>query len=94
MATCPLGIQLILHLGQKTPRPAPATVMTALQRVRIVNDTAGEEGFELTFSLRKGQTGALELLHSGLLDPDTRAVIGVRIGVQVQPLCDGVIYYQ
>jgi hypothetical protein len=94
MGSTSLGIRLVLKLGKKELRPAPAAVMAALQRVRIVNDADSEDGFELTINLNKGQQGEFDLLRSGVLDPDTRVAIGVLIGAQLHPLADGKIYHQ
>jgi hypothetical protein len=89
-----LGIRLILLLGQKAPEPAPAEVMTALQRVEVENNIDGEDGFQLSFTVGKGRRGEFGLLRSGALDPDTRVVIGVLLGARLHPLIDGVIYYE
>jgi hypothetical protein len=86
-----LGIRLILSIGQTLPLPAPKSVMTALKRVEINNQTEGNDGFEMTFTLAKGRLGDYELLSSGALDPDTRVVIGLLLGASPEPLIDGVI---
>ena len=88
-----LGIRLILLTGKTIPLPAPKSVMTALKRVEINNETEGNDGFEMTFTLGKGKLGEYELLSSGALDPDTRVVIGVLLGASPEPLIDGVIYH-
>ena len=93
MLTSLLGIRLILLIGKSVPLPAPKNVMTALKRVEINNATDGNDGFEMTFTLGKGNLGEFELLSSGALDPDTRVVIGVVLGVSPEPLIDGVIYH-
>jgi hypothetical protein len=87
-----LGIRLILLIGKAVPLPAPKSVMTALKRVEINNETDGNDGFEMTFTLGKGKLGDYELLLSGALDPDTRVVIGMLLGASPEPLIDGVIY--
>jgi hypothetical protein len=89
-----LGIHLILLLGKNAPAPASAEVMTALQKVKVTNDREREDGFELTFALSKGKSGEFGLIKSGVVDPDTRVVIGVLIGVKEYPLIDGVITHQ
>jgi len=88
-----LGIRLILLIGKTVPLPAPKSVMTALKRVEINNETDGNDGFEMTFTLGKGKLGDYELLSSGALDPDTRVVIGMLLGASPEPLIDGVIYH-
>ena len=67
--------------------------MTALRQIEINNETDGNDGFEMTFTLGKGKLGEYELLSSGALDPDTRVVIGVLLGASPEPLIDGVIYH-
>ncbi len=93
MLTSLLGIRLILLIGKTVPLPAPKDVMTALKRVEINNETDGNDGFEMTFTLGKGKLGDYELLSSGALDPDTRVVIGIILGASPEPLIDGVIYH-
>jgi hypothetical protein len=89
-----LGIRMILLIGQAVPLPASKSLMTALKRVEINNETDGNDGFEMTFTLGKAKLGDYELLSSGLLDPDTRVIIGVLLGASPEPLIDGVIYHQ
>jgi phage protein D len=89
-----LGIRLVLMLGQSAPRPASADVMTALQHVEVVNNIDGEDGFQIVFALSKSSAGEFSLVRSGVVDPDTRAVIGALIGARLHPLMDGVIYHQ
>jgi len=88
-----LGIRLILLIGRTIPLPAPSSLMSALKRVEINNDSEGNDGFELTFTLGKGKMGEYELLSSGLLDPDQRVIVGVLLGAVPEPLIDGVIYH-
>jgi hypothetical protein len=88
-----LGIRLVLLIGQTVPLPASKRVMIALKRVEIKNETDGNDGFEMTFTLGKGKLGDYELLSSGALDPDTRVVVGVLLGASPEPLIDGVIYH-
>ena len=94
MLASKLGIRLILLLGKNVPQPAPAEVMTTLQKVKVVNDVEREDGFELTFALTKSRRGEFNLLTGGAVAPDTREVIGVFVGVKLFPLIDGVIYHQ
>lgn len=88
-----LGIRLVLLLGKTVPLPAPASVMNALQRVRVINDAEGQDGFQITFTLGKDRLGEYGLLAGGALDPDRRVVIGVLLGARLEPLIDGVIYH-
>lgn len=93
MLTSLLGIRLILLLGKTVPLPAPAAAMSALKKVKVINDADGQDGFQLTFALGKDKLGDYSLLASGALDPDKRVVIGVLLGASLEPLIDGVIYH-
>jgi hypothetical protein len=59
----------------------------------VINDSDGNDGFQITFSLGKDKLGDYSLLSSGALDPDHRVVIGVLLGASLEPLVDGVIYH-
>jgi phage protein D len=91
MSAGALGIRLLLLLGRQIPGPAPYEAMTALTRAQVINDTDGEDGFQLTFALGKGRAGSFTLLRSGLLDPDGLVAIGVTLGAKQCPLILGVI---
>ena len=93
MLTSLLGIKLILLIGKTVPLPAPAAAMNALKHVKVINNSDGNDGFQITFSLGKDKMGDYSLLSSGALDPDHRIVIGVMLGVSLEPLVDGVIYH-
>lgn len=89
-----LGIRLLLWIGKTVPRPAPYEVMNALTGVEVTNDVEQPgDGFQLTFTLGKNKSGEYSLLQSGALDPESRMVIGVLLGVTLEPLIDGVIYH-
>ncbi len=89
-----LGIRLVLLIGKTVPLPAPAEALTALTSVQVINDMQAEgDGFQITFTLGKDKSGDYRLLKSGLLDPDTRVIIGVLLGTKLQPLIDGIIYH-
>ena len=88
-----LGIRLLLWTGKTVPRPASYEVMNALTSVEVTNDVKQSgDGFQLSFTIGKTKRGEYSLLQSGALDPDARVVIGVRLGVRLEPLIDGVIY--
>jgi len=93
MLTSLLGIRLILLLGKTVPLPAPASVMNALTHVKVINDSEGSDGFQITFTLGKDKLGDYALLASGALDPDRRVVVGVLLGTSLEALIDGVIYH-
>ena len=89
-----LGIRLLLWIGKTVPRPAPYDVMNALTSVEVTNDVEEpRDGFQLSFTLGKNKSGEYSLLQSGALDPEARVVIGVLLGVTLEPLIDGVIYH-
>ena len=89
-----LGVRLVLWIGKKVPRPAPYDVMSAFTGLEVTTDVDQPGGgFQLTFSIGKNKRGEYGLLQSGVLDPDTRVIIGVLFGVTLEPLIDGVIYH-
>jgi len=88
------GIRLLLWIGKSVPRPAPYEVMNALTGVEVTTDVEQPgDGFQLTFTLGKSKSGEYSLLQSGVFDPESRVVIGVLLGVTLEPLIDGVIYH-
>ncbi|HEV2914392.1 MAG TPA: hypothetical protein VGX92_14035 [Pyrinomonadaceae bacterium] len=91
MLTSPLGIQLILLLGQTVPLPAPPEALSALTRVEVTNDAESGDGFQITFTLSKDQPLDYSLLQSGALNPSTRVIIGVLLGALPEVLIDGII---
>lgn len=89
-----LGIRLLLWIGKTVPRPAPYEVMNALTSVEVSTDVEQPgDGFQVSFTLGKNKRGEYSLLQSGALDPESRVVIGVLLGVTLEPLIDGVIYH-
>jgi len=68
--------------------------MIALQRVEVNNNLEGEDGFQLRLVVSKLRQGELNLLRTGVLDPDTRVLVGVILGARLYPLMDGVIYHE
>src|SRR5215210_5593333 len=86
-----LGIRLVLLVGETVPLPAPADVVEAISRVEVTNDAELGDGFQITFTLGKDQAGNYGLLDGGALDPPSRVVIGVAIGVVPEVLIDGII---
>jgi hypothetical protein len=88
------GIRLLLWIGKTVPRPAPYEVMNALTGVEVTTDMEQPgDGFQLTFTLGKNKSGEYSLLQSPAFDPESRVVIGVLLGVTLEPLIDGVIYH-
>lgn len=90
MLTSVLGVRLVLWTGQTVPRPPPAEVVDALTSVRVINDAATGDGFQLTCQLAK-ERGDYDLLGGGALAPMNRVWIGVVLGVTPEVLIDGVI---
>ncbi|MDQ3055613.1 MAG: hypothetical protein M3R66_17920, partial [Actinomycetota bacterium] len=86
-----LGIRLQLLIGPTVPLPAPYAVVDALMDLEVTNDDRDRDGFQMLFSLGKDSTLDYGLLHEGFLDPPTRVIIMVFIGVSTRVLIDGVI---
>ncbi|HEY9754174.1 MAG TPA: hypothetical protein V6C97_03310 [Oculatellaceae cyanobacterium] len=57
----------------------------------MTNDDEEGDGFQLTFSLGKDEHMNYNLLQSGMLEPFTRVIIGVILGVTPEILIDGVV---
>lgn len=85
-----LGIRLLLLAGRTVPRPQPA-LLDPLSEVEVISDADAGDGFRLTFKVTKNALGLYELLDAGSLDPMTRVVIGVLLGIQLEVLIDGVV---
>jgi hypothetical protein len=88
-----LGIRLIFWLGKAVPTPAPYDVMRALSHVKVINDTEGNDGFQITFTLGKDKVADYGLLSGGALDPDQRVALALLLGASPEPLINGVIYH-
>ncbi|MDN5794389.1 MAG: hypothetical protein L0H79_01390 [Intrasporangium sp.] len=85
-----LGIRLLLWTGQTVPRPQPA-LLDPLSEVEVVNDAESGDGFRLTFRVTKDALGLYDVLDAGTLDPMTRVIVGVVLGVVPEVLIDGVV---
>lgn len=86
-----LGIRLIMWLGTVVPLPPPPGLLQALSDVTVTNDADGDDGFQLTLSIGKNELLDYGLLAGGALDPMSRVIIGVLMGVVPEVLLDGVI---
>jgi hypothetical protein len=86
-----LGVHLQLFIGPTVPLPAPYPVVDALVNLEVTNKDQDFDGFKMTFSLGKDSLLDYGLLLSGLLDPPSRVIILVIIGVLPQVLIDGII---
>lgn len=86
-----LGIRLQLLLGATVPIPAPYPVVDALVSAEVENKDRDFDGFKLTFTIGRDSLLDYGLLQSGILDPPSRIIIIVIIGVLPQVLIDGII---
>jgi hypothetical protein len=86
-----LGVRLQLLIGPTLPLPAPYPLMEALVSVEVTNRDRDFDGFKLSFSMGKDALLDYGLMLSGLLDPPSRVIIAVSIGVLPQVLIDGII---
>lgn len=86
-----VAIRQLILIGKTIPLPAPPPLMNALTKVQVTNDSAKGDGFELTFSLTRESIVEYALLKAGLLDPESRVIIAVILGVVPQVLIDGII---
>jgi len=93
MLTSLLGIRLLLWAGKNIPTPVPAELLQAITRIEITNDSEADDGFQMSFSLSKQKTGEFDAIQAGTLDPDSRVVLGVIMGVTPEPLIDGIIFH-
>ena len=85
------GIQLILKIGPTIAQPAPYDVTTALTRVEVTDNAGERDGFQMAFTLNKVKASDYNLLQGGLLDPQSRVKIGVRLNGLTEILIDGII---
>lgn len=87
-----LGVRMVLMMGKTVPLPASFEIGNALSEVEVRNDTGGEgDGFQITFTLGKDRGVEYGLLAAGALEPFSRVIIGVLLGVVPEVLIDGVI---
>ncbi len=91
MLTSQLGIRLMLLLGKSVPLPAPYEVVRALTRVEVTNDDQNGDGFQITFAVSQTKLGEYDLLQGGSLDPSSRVIVAVLLGITPEVLIDGVI---
>lgn len=91
MFTSQFGIRLILLVGRSVPRPASYEVTSAVTGVQVTNSDETGDGFQITFTLGKGNSPDYALLKGGELDIFNRIIIAVSMGVVPEVLIDGVI---
>ena len=87
----PLGIRLVVLVGDTVPLPAPYEVTSALQQVEVTNDSGPGDGFQMTFSLARGGLADYGLIQNGTVDPMKRIVLAVLLGATPEVLIDGVV---
>jgi phage protein D len=85
------GIQLEIQIGATRPLPAPFEVADALSSVEVTNRDSGRDGFQMTFNVGRDSPNDYGLLANKYLDPPTRVILIVRLGVLPQVLIDGII---
>lgn len=91
MLTGALGVRQILWLGTAVPTPAPYEVLQAITSVEVTNDAQSGDGFQLILTVTKDRSLDYGLLRHPALQPGTRAIIGVLLGIVPEVLIDGVI---
>ncbi len=85
------GIRLVMLIGRSVPLPAPPTLTAALTAVEVTSDAQNGDGFSMTFSLSRQTPIDYSLLQDGLLDPPSRVILAVTLGVVPEVLIDGAI---
>ncbi len=92
MLTSMFGVKLVLWIGKSVPIPCPLPLLEALTQVQVTLDDAHGDGFDLTFTMGRQPGGAdYASLLTGVLDPLNLVLIGVVMGVEPEPLINGVI---
>ncbi|SHG51656.1 phage late control D family protein [Massilia sp. CF038] len=86
-----LGVRLQLLIGPTLPMPAPYPLIDSVTAIEVTNRDSDFDGFKISFSLGKDSLLDYGLLMSGMLDPPSRVIIMVFIGVMPHILIDGVI---
>lgn len=86
-----LGVRLVLQMGPVVPLPCPRVALEAIERVEVTADRELGSAFRITFRLTKSLLGEFDLLLRPQLQPMSRVIIGVLIGVVPQVLIDGLI---
>ncbi len=85
------GVRLQLLIGATVPAPVPYELVDALINLEVENNDNGFDGFKLSFGLTKQPLRDYDLLVNPLLEPPSRVIIVVTVGVLPQVLIDGVI---
>ncbi len=86
------GVHLTLMIGPAEPAPVPATVLDALESVKVISKATGTSGFELVFKISvQSPLQTMFLLGAGVSIPLVRVVIAVTVSGQTSVLIDGVM---
>ena len=85
------AIHLILKIGPNIAQPAPYDVINAFTRLEVTDNADERDGFQMTFTLNKVKSSDYNLVQGGLLDPQSRVKIGVRLNGRIEMLMDGII---
>lgn len=86
------GVRLVVLMGKTLPVPPSLDVTNALSGVEVRNDTGGDgDGFQLTFNLGKDLGVEYGLLTAGALEPFSRVILAIVLGVVPEVLIDGII---
>ncbi len=91
MLTNLLGIRVVLWMGNTVPLPAPSPLLQALTEVKVTNDAARGDVFEMTFAMGRQAGADYAILLTGVVDTFNRVIIGVVLGASAEPLIDGII---
>lgn len=84
---------MLLWAGKTIPTPVSPELLLGIQQIEVTNNSQGDDGFQMVFSLTKQKSGEYDLLQSGVFDPDSRVIIAAIMGVTPEPLIDGIIYH-
>jgi hypothetical protein len=92
----PASINLTLLIGPNNPRPAPASLVEAINTIEIIQNVTGRSVFQITFAAGRSSSdqGNDQLLSSELLNPFNRLIISIRINTTSKVLMDGIITRQ
>ena len=86
------GVHLTLMIGPGVPVPVPQSVLDALVNVRVMSNTTGASGFELTFTLsNRSPLHTIFLIGGSAPIPLVRVVIAVTVNGITDVLMDGVM---
>jgi hypothetical protein len=86
------GVHLTLCIGPAEPVPVSASVLDALQSLKVISKATGTSGFELVFKIdNKSPLQTLFLVGAGIPIPLVRVVVAVTVSGQTAVLIDGVM---